>query len=240
MHLFITKKTCITFIFLIFFGLAQNIEAQNQSIQSSYSKAIDAEDFELADSIVWNIISNCASQWDTTFDVANFLIDHFQRFQFQWDLSQRLDYLRKVESCTHIHVPADFEVGARLQYHYAVYFRHDLQEDSILHHLHLLRDNIELFGNATPLAISLEYEQARLAYIQNDQAAVLTYLQNALSYLDQHFPEEVQQRLNILNGIGIGLRRTFQVEKAIEHHHKTLRYLREKNSGVQLDRYCFE
>ncbi len=231
MHFFISKKSCSALIFLLILCLSPNIEARNQTTESSYDDAIDTKNYELADSIVWNIIFNCSAQWDTTFDVANFLIDHYERFQFEWELSKRLDYLRQLELCIHIHSPRDFEVIARLQYHYAVYFRYDLQEDSMQHHLNLLRKNIEHLATPTPLAISLEYEQARLAYIQNDQAAVLTYLQNALSYLDQHFPEEVQQRLNILNGIGIGLRRTFQLDKAIEHHHSTLEYLNKKTPG---------
>lgn len=231
MHFFISQKTCSAFILLLFLSLSKNLEAQKQTIESSYDKAIETKSYELADSIVWNIISDCASQWDTTFDIANFLIDHYQRFQFDWDLSRRLNYLRQLEFCIHNHSPSDFEVIARLQYHYAVYYRHDLQEDSMQHHLNGMRKNIDLLGSPTRLAISLEYEQARLAYIQNDQATLLTYLERALDYLDTHFPDEVRLRLNILNGIGIGLRRTFQPEKAIEHHHETLSYLNETDPG---------
>ncbi len=231
MHFFISKKSWSPLILLLFLYALQNIEAQNPTIESSYNIAIDSDNYELADSIVWNIISNCSAKWDTTLNVGNFLLDHYQRFEFDWDLSKRLEYLRQVESCTDIHSPSDFEVNARIQYHYAVYFRHDLQEDSMQHHLNAMRENIELLGSPTRLAISLEYEQARLAYIQNDQASLLTYLESALSYLDTHFPEEIRLRLNILNGIGIGLRRTFQPEKAIEHHHRTLAYLNEKDPG---------
>ena len=231
MHFFISKKSYSGLILLVLFCLSHNIEAQDQTIQSSYDQAIASENLALADSIIGKIIINCSEQWDTAFDKANFLIDHYQRFQFDWDFAKRLNYLRKLESCIYNHSPRDFEVIARLQYHYAVYFRQDLQEDSMQHHLNEMRDNIELHGSPTRLAISLEYEQARLAYIQNDQASLLTYLESALSYLDDHFPEEVRLRLNILNGIGIGLRRTFQPKKAIEHHHNTLAYLNEVDPG---------
>ncbi|NND31906.1 MAG: CHAT domain-containing protein [Saprospiraceae bacterium] len=214
------------FSIIVTHTLAQDNLSVFDSLESEWQKIPDDDTTGKAEVLIEAMHrenQNSMNHYDST--LARIILADYLRDYNELTPAEALPRLRKIEHTFLSLHNIDPLVQAKFHNQLVIEFRSISQNDSLERHLDLMAQYLAQVKKPSTLKITLEYERARHAYLQNDFQGSLTYLQYALQYLDKYFPNEVLQRLSLLNGIGIGYRRTNQSDKAIEHHHKTLVYL---------------
>ncbi|MCB0668743.1 MAG: tetratricopeptide repeat protein, partial [Saprospiraceae bacterium] len=158
--------------------------------------------------------------------VSGLLLEYFQVKRQRISFEEGLKLIEEIRMQVNAMTNVPYEHLADLHYQLLVAYNHFQILDSSSVHRQLMASYIDSIHGPTPLVLSLAYENAKQAYYQGDFYSQLAFLSNGLDYLNQHFPDRMRTKLNFLNGIGIGYRRTRQYEKAIEHHNQTLAYIK--------------
>ena len=158
---------------------------------------------------------------DTT--IGRRILDHLGVQLPKLDLTSQLRYLKVFEPI--FWKENRSEDQAHFHHLIAKGYQRSAKIDSMSMHIDSMANYVELIQSPSILRVLLGYIQGRNAHLKGDFQASLNYLLNALTYLEKHFPSNIEQRKFLLNGIGIGYRRTSQQIKAIQHHHRTLQYL---------------
>jgi len=159
------------------------------------------------------------------------MLHYYKSIQIDLSLEERFHILQSSQKTFTNLSSVSIQDQVDLLNQFVIYYRQSSQIDSIKSALQKMRILLDQISEPTEFEINLAYENARYTYLQNDFLASLTFLQNGLSYLEEYFPERVRMKMNFLNGIGIGYRRTNQPQLAIEHHHRTLEFLHAHTPG---------
>lgn len=158
--------------------------------------------------------------------VSGLLLEYFQLKRQRLSFEESLRLIEEIRNLIVSMMNVPYSHLADLHYQLLVAYNHFKLQDSSSLHRELMATYIDSIQGPTPLVLSLAYENAKQAYYEGDFYSQLAFLSNGLDYLNQHFPDRMRTKLNFLNGIGIGYRRTRQYEKAIEHHNQTLAFIK--------------
>ncbi|MBK8502436.1 MAG: CHAT domain-containing protein [Saprospiraceae bacterium] len=209
-------------------------QTDSVSLHELYQKLMHADGESLkgeGDSLVQEIF-NANQQTGLHDSLVSVAINHYCREVCKAiPLKDRLPILQAGQKLFDKLSLAPIEQRAELANQFVIHLRQSSQVDSLAIYLRKMRLLLDQLLSPSELEINLAYENARYAYLQNDFLASITFLQNGLQYLEEFFPGNLRMKINFLNGIGVGYRRTNQLQLGIEHHHRTLKFLADRAPG---------
>ncbi|MCB0687664.1 MAG: tetratricopeptide repeat protein, partial [Saprospiraceae bacterium] len=206
-------------------------QSTNENFEILYKHLIEIPDSNFVsrgDSLIEKLYLTNLQNHEHDSLISAILLENFHRKRTKSTFGEFLDLTRKTENLLLKLKVIPNQYLADLHYQFVVAFNHFQIRDSAEHHRTLMNGYINRIKAPNQLVISLAYENAKQAYFAGDYTAQLAFLNNGLDYLNKHFPDEIMTKLNFLNGIGIGYRRSHQYQKAVRHHEETLNFI-EKN-----------
>ena len=228
----------LSFIFFCFSLLSTQQALSCDSLQwqllfDETSRLESSGEFERADSIIKIALELCEEYFVSNSEhELKTMITAFRLGYRLDDVEQLLQRMNLYISIIKSHDNVNHAAIAEMQMRMGLLYSRANQIDSLVAYLRRAEIEVEKISGPHVLHITLAYQKGRMAYMQDDLEASLTYLQNGLQYLNLHFKNDINSKLLLLNGIGIGYRRHKSFEKAVQSFTEALQIIEQNPAFV--------